>query len=86
MQTYQEKFIKLKYKEYQNYLRSLDDEFLAYEFNDRMGCDPFDHFCNAMNAENTSKWIDALEDWAANTLYDNPDETIVNYEYLEQCR
>lgn len=76
--------IQTKYTHYQEYLRILDDEFLGYEYADRIG-----------NEDGSFEWlmahkgfggvIDALEDWCANELYDNPYLKPVNQEYKDIC-
>jgi hypothetical protein len=81
-----EELIKTKYKCYQHYLRILDEEFLAYEFNDRMGCDPVCYYTNAMNWDKENVWISTLEDNMANLLYDDPMMDPINREYWDQCK
>ena len=81
-----EALIKTKYECYQAYLKSLDDEFLKYEFNDRMGADPENYYGYALHHENQGHWIATLEDWCANALYEDPLFHPINMEYKEACK
>jgi hypothetical protein len=76
-----EHLIQVKYKQYQEYLKNLDDEYLAFEFNDRMGCDPVDYYSNANNWDNEPMWMETLLDSMANLLYDDPYMDPINEEY-----
>lgn len=79
-----EELIKVKYKCYRAYLRTLDEEFLGYEFADRIG-DEDNGFDWLMNHGGRGAVIDKLEDWCANVLYDDPMFHPVNHEYLKAC-
>ena len=82
IENLKEKLIALKYKCYQAYLRSLDDEFLRYEYTDRIG--------NELGEADyllPCKMIDRLEDHMANAIYDDPLGCHpINQEYMEACK
>ena len=79
-----ESLIALKYKCYQAYLRVLDDEFLRYEYADRIGNDLGE--ADWLLPSERRKIIDRLEDNMANLLYDDPMLEPVNKKYWEACK
>jgi hypothetical protein len=79
-----EELIKSKYKMYLEYLKGLTDEYLGFEFNDQMGCDPVAYYSNAKNWDNEAEWERTLLDKMANDLFDNPMIDPINQEYKEK--
>jgi len=80
-----EQLIQIKYKCYRAYLRSLDEEFLAYEYADRIGNEDGGYEW-LMEHGGDPEVIDRLEDWAANALFDDPLFHPINRKYMEACR
>jgi hypothetical protein len=58
-------------EKYREYLNSLDEEFLLYEFNDRFGCEPFGYFINAIKAEAREHWVAVLMDNFEVNIFEN---------------
>jgi len=87
IENLKEKLIALKYKCYQAYLRSLDDEFLRYEYADRIGMDLAGDGADEFRGLSNHKIIDRLEDHMANAIYDDPLGCHpINQEYMEACK
>ena len=78
-----EELIRVKYEQYRDYLVILDDEFLSYEFCDRIGneCGDLDWY---WAHKGRGHIVVKLLDWCANALFDDPYFNPVNQEYVEQ--
>ena len=73
---------RIKLDLYREYLEALDVEFLLYEFNDRMGCDPGDYFMGARVAIDRNAWEENLLDHYAVVLMDDLTAIFINPAYL----
>lgn len=79
--TITEELIAVKYECYQEYLKLLDEEYLRFEYCDRIGNEDGD-----LERLTDSDIINKLEDWCSNALFDDPMYHPINQEYREKCK
>ena len=64
--AFEEKLVEVKLRIYKDYINFMDDEFLAYEYNDRGLAEPF-------LTASREDMIEKLTEWCDINLFDDPD-------------
>ena len=65
-------------KDYEKQLANMTWEELMYEFNDCLGCDPYEFYTNKNNCDDMEKICETLVDSYAVRLHRNPDLVLEN--------